>query len=776
MYLVLDRVLACLPLAHSFSITAAVNTAFAACATLVVQRTFDPADAVAAIAAHRITVLPAVPPVFRMLLDIATPAQMASLRLCLSAAIGLPAATATAWAKRFGLVINEGYGTTETSLICFNHALKYRPGSVGTPLTGIELSIRAEDGTRLPPLETGEVWVRAGSRMLGYWGRDEATAEVLCDGWYRSGDLGYVDEDGYLFLTDRKRDVINTGGRKVLPSDVEQVLLAHADVAEAAVFGTAHALLGEDVRAAIVLKPERPWQPEALTAHCLAHLPEWQTPRLLYRVAALPKARSGKILKRELRRRAEAGELGAGGAVPAAADLPAPLSPEQAATAQALGEPADGALTDRAAAIAAALARVLGTTPAPDTDLRDLHLTSLKANELAAALERVVGHPLPVTIAYQHPTLAALERYLLPGQGGVRDGASEPASLQALSDAAIAAAPHIDAYARLTFVHTPYLNTSMPPGHRSALICTDRHGFRVSHDAAGVIDSDSWPARPRRALALGNSFMFGWGASSDAATIPSLLSARTEYAYLNLATAGANSFQELVSAAPFLADAELILIGGGLSNLLRALEYEPHNDLYGGFVGREFWAFVRELDFRHVLELLDHQGSHGERQAAAALRQAMAKHAEGFARWRREGWSQAEVSRRFEQAVAQHRRDLALLVRAKPPAARILYAMQPMATLAKPDPTPEERGLLAVHQHYNTMWRHVFEPYAEHLLPDFMAAVAANCAELGVPYTDLNQLDYEGWCFCDQGHVNDRGNRVAADFLAGWIGAQAARG
>lgn len=149
----------------------------------------------------------------------------------------------------------------------------------------------------------------------------------------------------------------------------------------------------------------------------------------------------------------------------------------------------------------------------------------------------------------------------------------------------------------------------------------------------------------------------------------------------------------------------------------------------------------------------------------------MAAHAEGLARWRREGWSEAEVKRRFERALAHQRRDLTLLARAKPEGARLLFAMQPMAMLAKPPDalTPEEQGLFAVHQHYNTMWKEVVEPYAEQLLPAFMDAVADHCAALGVPYVDLNRLDYDGWCFCDQGHLTDRGNRIVADHLAGWL-------
>lgn len=768
-----DRFLGVVPLCHSFGLTAVMGTAFEACATLVLQPGFEAAAAAAAIAAHRITVLPAVPPVFRILLDTAAPAQLASLRSCLSAAIALPTATAEGWSRRFGCIINEGYGTTETSLVCFNHRLQYRPGSVGTPLTGVEVAVCAEDGRRLPPLEVGEVQIRAGSLMLGYWGRDEATAAALRDGWYRSGDLGYLDADGYLFLTDRQVDVINSGGRKVFPSAVEAVLRAFPGVQEAAVFAGSNPLLGEDVRAAVVLAPRGPWCPEildALAAHCRDRLPDWQQPRSFHLLAELPKAPSGKVLKRELRERAEAGELGRA-ADPAVAAAPAPTPADDGSR----------AAPDLAEVIAAVLTQVLGARPDPDAELRAQGLDSLKATALAAALEALLGRPLPVTIAFQHPTLAALQRHLIPGGGAAADAGADAGSgesLTALSDAALAAAPEIDFYARLTFVHTPYLNTSVAPEHRSEIICTDRHGFRVSHDSAGLVDSDTWPARPRRALALGNSFMFGWGASGDAATIPSLLGARTRWSFLNAATAGANSFQEVVSAAPFIRDAELILIGGGLSNLLRALEYEPYNDLYGGLVGREFWAFVRQLDFRYVLDLLGQAPDPGSplsagRQAAEeALRQAMAEHAEGFARWRREGWSPTEVARRYERALAHLRRDLELLVRAKSPGARIVYAMQPTATLAKPDPTPEERGLMAVHQHYNTMWKQVFEPYVAGLLPDFMAAVAQSCAALGVPYVDLNRLDYAGWCFCDQGHLNDRGNRIVADFLAEWIDAQ----
>jgi long-chain acyl-CoA synthetase len=765
-----DRVLGCLPLSHSFSLTAAMHTTFAACATLVVQPEFDAAATAAAIAAHAVTVLPAVPPVFRILLDTAAPAALASLRLCLSAAIRLPADTAAGWAARFGGVIHEAYGCTETSMTCFNHRLCYRPGSVGTPLTGVELAVVDDQGRPCAPGEVGEVQVRCDGVMLGYWRRDDLTAAVLKDGWYRTGDLGCVDDDGYLFLTDRLSDIINTGGRKVLPSDVEAVLLSHPDVAEAAAFAGPNALLGADVRAAVVLKPGRPWQPDALADLCRVELPDWQCPRAIHRLETLPKAKSGKVLKRELKERAAAGDLGGGlPAAPAGAAGPAP----------AAGADAPARTAERRRAIAEAIASVLGTQPAVDADLRGLGLTSLKASELAVLLEVIAGRALPVTIAFQHPTLAALQAHLAPAEDQVAGAASEQARLQRLSDAAIARAPHIDSYARLDFVHTPYLNFTVRPDYRSEVISTDRHGFRVSHDADGRVDADGWFQRPHRALAVGNSFMFGWGASADAETIPSLLNARTRLCFLNVATAGANSMQDVISTLPFLADAELILLGGGLSNLLRALEYEPHNELFGGLVGREFFAFTRTLDFRQVLELLGQSHDPAAalppagQAAAAVLREAMAAHAEGLARWQREGWSEAEVTRRFERALAHQRRDLSLLARAKPDGARLLFAMQPMAMLAKPPHalTPEEEGLFAVHQHYNTMWKQVVEPYAERLLPAFMDAVAEHCAALGVPYTDLNQLDYDGWCFCDQGHLTDRGNRIVADFLANWLDA-----
>jgi hypothetical protein len=229
----------------------------------------------------------------------------------------------------------------------------------------------------------------------------------------------------------------------------------------------------------------------------------------------------------------------------------------------------------------------------------------------------------------------------------------------------------------------------------------------------------------------------------------------------------------VIAAAPFLAEAELVLIGGGVANLLRCLEYEPDNALYGGFVGREFHAFVRRLDFRHVLELLGHvpdaAAPPAGHEAAAALHRAMAEHAAGHARWLRQGWDAVEVRRRFDQALALARRDLALLTRAKRPGARILFAMQPTTTLAKPELSLEEQGLIAVHQHYNSMWRQVFEPYVRDLLPEWIDAVADACAALDVPFTDLNRLDYDGWCFCDQGHLMDRGNQIVADHLADWI-------
>jgi long-chain acyl-CoA synthetase len=205
--------------------------------------------------------------------------------------------------RTFGCEVFEGYGLTELSGIATTYVVGQprKPGSVGTPLPGTELRIIGLDGELLPANEPGEVQLRGPSVIPGYWEDPEATAAALdADGWLSTGDVGYLDEDGYLFLVDRKKDVIIRGGYNVYPREVEEVLYAHPAVLEAAVVGAPHATLGEEVVALVVVRPGVDVTPEALRAFTRDRLAAYKYPRYVLLVGSLPKGPTGKILKREI--------------------------------------------------------------------------------------------------------------------------------------------------------------------------------------------------------------------------------------------------------------------------------------------------------------------------------------------------------------------------------------------------------------------------------------------------------------------------------------------
>jgi long-chain acyl-CoA synthetase len=226
-------------------------------------------------------------------------------------------------------MILEGYGLSETSPVAsFNHPdAERKPGSIGTPVEGVEMRVVGLDGGGLPPGEVGEIAIRGHNVMKGYWGRPEATAEAIPDGWFRTGDLARVDEDGYFFIVDRKKELIIRGGYNVYPREIEEVLYEHPAVAEAAVVGIAHDSLGEEVGAAVAVKPGASVTPEELQAFVKERVAAYKYPRQVWLVDELPKGPTGKILRRAVQRPGS-GEPAAG-----------PPGPESPGGATPAGEP-----------------------------------------------------------------------------------------------------------------------------------------------------------------------------------------------------------------------------------------------------------------------------------------------------------------------------------------------------------------------------------------------------------------------------------------------------
>jgi long-chain acyl-CoA synthetase len=313
-------VLGVLPLFHSFGQTCGLNASVAAGATLTLLPRFEPGKALEVIARDRVTVLEAVPTMYGALLN--HPARerldLSSLRTCVSGGAALPVELLRGFEAAFGCIVLEGYGLSETSPVAsFNHIdQKRKPGSIGTPVEGVEMRVVDGQGKELPTGEVGEIVIRGHNVMKGYWRRPEATAEaVSAEGWFRSGDLGRRDEDGFFFIVDRKKEMIIRGGYNVYPREIEEVLYQHPAVREAAVLGMPHPELGEEVCAAVALRPGSEVGPEDLRDFVRSQIAAYKYPRHVWIVDELPKTATGKILKRaiELPAALTAGQAASGG-------------------------------------------------------------------------------------------------------------------------------------------------------------------------------------------------------------------------------------------------------------------------------------------------------------------------------------------------------------------------------------------------------------------------------------------------------------------------------
>jgi len=299
-----DVVMGCLPLFHVFGLTCAMNAAIAAGSTLTLIPRFDPAKALQVIGRDRVTVFEGVPTMYAaMLHDPASrSADVSSLRVCISGGAALPVEIMRGFEQAFGCMILEGYGLSETSPVAsFNHPDKVRkPGSIGTPVEGVQMRVVNDAGAELPAGEIGEIVIRGHNVMRGYWRNPEASADAITGGWFRTGDLARVDEDGYFYIVDRKKDLIIRGGFNVYPREVEEVLYEHPAVAEAAVIGIPHADLGEEVGAAVKLKPGATAAPAELRTFVRDRVAPYKYPRDVWIVPDLPKGPTGKILRREV--------------------------------------------------------------------------------------------------------------------------------------------------------------------------------------------------------------------------------------------------------------------------------------------------------------------------------------------------------------------------------------------------------------------------------------------------------------------------------------------
>jgi long-chain acyl-CoA synthetase len=301
-----DVVLGALPLFHAFGQTCGLNAAVAAGASLALIPRFDPGHALEVIEEHRVTVFEGVPAMYAALLHHPERDRFdaSTLRVCVSGGAALAVELLREFERQFGCVILEGYGLSETSPVaCFNHPDRERkPGSIGTPVEGVELKLVDLHRRDAAPGEAGEIAIRGHNVMKGYWNRPESTAEAIdADGWFYSGDIARIDADGCYFIVDRKKDLIIRGGYNVYPREIEEVLYEHPAVREAAVVGIPHSDLGEEVAAAVALRPGMRVTEAEIRDYVKTNVAAYKYPRQVWFVDELPKGPTGKILKREIR-------------------------------------------------------------------------------------------------------------------------------------------------------------------------------------------------------------------------------------------------------------------------------------------------------------------------------------------------------------------------------------------------------------------------------------------------------------------------------------------
>ena len=299
-----DVVMGCLPLFHVFGLTCALNAAVAVGAGLTLLPRFDPAKALQIVGRDRVTIFEGVPTMYAAMLHdpAGARADTSSLRVCVSGGAAMPTEVMRGFEQAFGCMILEGYGLSETSPVAsFNHPDRVRkPGSIGTPIQGVDMRVVDDQGAELPVGQIGEIVIRGYNVMKGYWRNPGATAETITGGWLKTGDLARVDGDGYFYIVDRKKDLIIRGGLNVYPLEIEEVLYQHPAVAEAAVIGIPDEHLGEEIGAAVTLKPTATATTGELRAFVKDRVAPYKYPRYVWIRPDLPKGPTGKILRREV--------------------------------------------------------------------------------------------------------------------------------------------------------------------------------------------------------------------------------------------------------------------------------------------------------------------------------------------------------------------------------------------------------------------------------------------------------------------------------------------
>ena len=301
-----DVGLGVLPMFHIFGLNVVLGISLHAGASVILVERFDPVSALETIRDRKVTVVLGAPTMFAALGDLprVNASDFASVRLALTGAAPLPPEVATDFEERFKLPLRQGYGLTEAGPIVTASVLDGdpRPFSIGTVLPGIEVRLIDEEGEDALEGDAGEIWVRGPNVFPGYWEDPEATAHAKTDdGWLRTGDVAIADDDGYLYLVDRAKDLIIVSGFNVYPAEVEDALMAHPGVAEVAVVGVQHPHSGETVKAFVKTASGAHLDEDQLIEHCLKRLARYKCPTKITFVDELPYGLGGKLLRRALR-------------------------------------------------------------------------------------------------------------------------------------------------------------------------------------------------------------------------------------------------------------------------------------------------------------------------------------------------------------------------------------------------------------------------------------------------------------------------------------------
>jgi long-chain acyl-CoA synthetase len=299
-----DRFAVLLPMFHSYMLTVGLLLPLFAGSSIILVKSVHPVrNAIQELYSRQATVLPAIPQFYRSLANAELPGPL-PLRVCVSGSAPLPVQVLKEFEKRFGIPLIEGYGLSEASPVVAKNPLDRtrKPGSIGLPIPNVEMSVQDDEGRLLEARQVGEICVRGGNVMIGYWNQQEETAQAFRNGWLLTGDIGYRDEEGYYYITDRKKDMLLVNGNNVYPREIEEVIYQFPNVKEAAVVGQPDSRRGEQPVAFVVSNEGTQVDDSMLVKFLRSKLADYKVPRRVVFLPALPRNTTGKVLKTELRK------------------------------------------------------------------------------------------------------------------------------------------------------------------------------------------------------------------------------------------------------------------------------------------------------------------------------------------------------------------------------------------------------------------------------------------------------------------------------------------